>query len=191
MAAGLQTRYSEPQRHYHTLEHISYMLNALGSGGPIHELAIWFHDCIYDPVKGGPWNETQSIRVWEEFCDLTNSQAMGILKSPVSTLIEATISHRLPEMLPEGLSSFDVALFLDLDMRILADSPSVYAKYADEIRAEYSHYPAEAYRSGRAELLQNFLSHERIFLGRDTEAMEQRARKNIQSEIDSLLPSGK
>ncbi|KAJ7097623.1 hypothetical protein C8R44DRAFT_643163 [Mycena epipterygia] len=188
MATGLQSRYSEPQRRYHTLEHISYMLGALEPGGPAHEtieLAIWFHDCVYDPVKGGPWNERESIRVWEEFCDSTKSPAM----QPVSALIEATILHQLPAELPEGLTASEVAMFLDLDMRILADSPAAYEKYAQEIRDEYSHYPLEAYRAGRSKVLQSFLSHERIFLRPDTAAMEQRARENIQGEIDKLLRS--
>ncbi|KAF7369191.1 hypothetical protein MVEN_00246400 [Mycena venus] len=155
MAAQLQTRYSEPQRHYHTLqvEHISYMLKALESSGradEIIELAIWFHDCVYDPVKGGPWNEKESIRVFEEFCDSTKSQKMADLKEAVSTLIEATVLHRLPEVLPDRLNTSEVAVFLDLDMGILADSSPVYEKYSQQIREEYSHYPAEAYRLGRS-----------------------------------------
>ncbi|KAJ7489191.1 hypothetical protein FB451DRAFT_1390364 [Mycena latifolia] len=190
MAEGLQSRYSEPQRHYHTLEHISYMFNALKPDAPAHEaieLAIWFHDCVYDPVKGGPWNEKESIRVWEEFADSTRSQAMADLKQPVSTLIEATILHQLPDVLPEGLNASEVALFLDLDMGILGESREAYEKYSQEIRQEYSHYSAEAYRAGRAKVLQSFLLHERIFLGRDTEAIEKRARENIQGEINRLM----
>ncbi|KAJ6551207.1 hypothetical protein B0H19DRAFT_1263892 [Mycena capillaripes] len=189
MAAGLQARYSEPQRHYHTLEHISYMLKSLESSGQRNEtieLAIWFHDCVYDPVKGGPWNERESIRVWEEFSDSTGSKAMANLKESVSALIEATILHRLPESLPERLSTSEVAVFLDLDMGILADSPAIYEKYSQQIREEYSHYPAEVYRLGRSNVLRGFLLHDRIFFGANTEMIEQRARENIQSEINRL-----
>lgn len=108
------------------------------------------------------------------------------LKESVSALIAATISHRLPEVFPERLNASEIAAFLDLDMGILADSPSVYEKYSQQIREEYSHYPTEAYRLGRSKVLQGFLLHERIFLGPDTEAMEQKARENIQSEINRL-----
>jgi predicted metal-dependent HD superfamily phosphohydrolase len=108
------------------------------------------------------------------------------LKESVSALIAATISHRLPEVFPERLNASEIAAFLDLDMGILADSPSVYEKYSQQISEEYSHYPTEAYRLGRSKVLQGFLLHERIFLGPDTEAMEQKARENIQSEINRL-----
>ncbi|KAJ6482489.1 hypothetical protein C8R45DRAFT_1001630 [Mycena sanguinolenta] len=189
MAVELQTRYCESQRRYHTLEHISYMLRALESTGQQNKtiaLAVWFHDCVYDPVKGGPWNERESIRIFEEFADSTRSQRMTDLKEPVSALIEATILHRLPEVLPTRLDAAEVAVFLDLDMSILADSPRAYEKYAQQIREEYSHVSEEAYRMGRSKVLQSFLLHERIFLGPETEVMEQRARENIQDEIDRL-----
>ncbi|KAJ7251114.1 hypothetical protein B0H12DRAFT_1119640 [Mycena haematopus] len=189
MAAELQTRYSEPQRHYHTLEHISYMLKALEQSGRGNEtivLAIWFHDCVYDPTKGSPWNERESIRIFEKFADSTKSQTIAELKESVSALIEATILHRLQEVLPKGLDASQVAVFLDLDMSILADSPPVYEKYAQQIREEYSQYSAEDYCLGRSKVLRSFLLHERIFLSPETEAMERRARENIEGEINRL-----
>ncbi|KAJ7041016.1 hypothetical protein C8F04DRAFT_1253517 [Mycena alexandri] len=189
MAAQLQTYYSEPQRHYHTLAHITYMLKAFDASGRKEnaiELAIWFHDCVYDPLKGSPWNERQSIQVWEEFCDSIKPKAMTDLKEPVSVLIEATILHRLPDTLPEGLTVSQVAVFLDLDMSILADSPSAYETYSQQIRQEYLHFPDKEYRLGRSKVLQSFLLHDRIFLGEETEAMEERARVNIQGELSRL-----
>ncbi|KAJ6618175.1 hypothetical protein B0H10DRAFT_2434086 [Mycena sp. CBHHK59/15] len=166
VAASLQPRYSEPQRHYHTLEHVSHMLAGLDvqpdlQNSKIIELAIWFHDCVYDPVKGSPWNERESIRVWEEFADSTQSQALSCLKNSVTALIEATISHRLPKELPGPLTASDAAAFLDLDMAILADPPEAYEKYAQDIRKEYSHFPSDVYRTGRSKVLESFLSRER------------------------------
>jgi predicted metal-dependent HD superfamily phosphohydrolase len=88
-AAALVASYSEPQRHYHTPNHISHMLEQLAKSPlpstPSHghaesqscspqrqwndilHFAIWFHDVIYDPIKGAPFNENASIATWEDF----------------------------------------------------------------------------------------------------------------------------
>ncbi|KAF7324652.1 hypothetical protein MKEN_00506700 [Mycena kentingensis (nom. inval.)] len=188
-AALLQTSYSEPQRHYHTLEHIQFMLDAFTSTTPVRpiiELAIWFHDYVYDPAKGGPWNERESIRVWEQFVEDSKSEGMMRIKEPVSALIEATISHNLPKTLPSSLSRADAAHFLDLDMGILAADSFSYDKYAQGIRKEYSLYNDVDYCAGRTKVLHNFLSRDRIFLAENTEELERRARENIRNEIERL-----
>ncbi|KAJ7312863.1 hypothetical protein DFH08DRAFT_434036 [Mycena albidolilacea] len=112
---------------------------------------------------------------------------MADLKEFVSTLIESTISHRLPDVLPERLSASEVAILLDLDMSILAESPAVYEIYLRQIREEYLHYSAESYRLGRPKVLQGFLLHEHIFLDPETEGMEQRAGDKIEGEINRLM----
>src|SRR5262245_46333889 len=51
----LQARYAEPQRHYHTLEHIAALLTDLASCCDLTQdpaalqLAAYFHDVIYEP----------------------------------------------------------------------------------------------------------------------------------------------
>src|ERR1700727_965137 len=55
----LRAAYTEPWRHYHTLEHVGACLEALDSAlegsGVLEsvkenvELALWFHDVVYDP----------------------------------------------------------------------------------------------------------------------------------------------
>lgn len=73
MGEDLHTRYTEPQRHYHTLLHLDAMLASLDARAAgvddkiAIELATWFHDCVYDPVRGAPYNENESIVVWERF----------------------------------------------------------------------------------------------------------------------------
>ncbi|KAF7303849.1 hypothetical protein MIND_00614800 [Mycena indigotica] len=190
MAANLQTRYSEPQRAYHTIEHVSFMLSALKTESTpprgIIELAIWFHDCVYSPIKGSPWNEHESIHVWEEFVAETKSDEMIKLRAAVTSLIEATIDHAIPSSLPSPLETADVALLLDLDMSILGQPPSDYDRYAQGVRTEYAHYPDEEYRVGRTKVLQTFLARGKIFIGDGKEELETRARMNIQSEINRL-----
>src|SRR4051794_16581976 len=63
--------YKEPQRHYHTTNHIHSMLKCfednitLISNRVAFQLAIFFHDWVYDPTAHD--NELQSIRVFETF----------------------------------------------------------------------------------------------------------------------------
>ena len=73
---NLLTAYSEPQRHYHTLEHVQSMLFSLQNAQShltdeertIIQLAIWFHDYAYDPLaKEYGLNEKQSIERWVKF----------------------------------------------------------------------------------------------------------------------------
>ncbi|MGZ5446167.1 MAG: HD domain-containing protein [Thermoanaerobaculia bacterium] len=52
----LETRYSEPHRHYHTRTHIEHMLELLPHADETVVAAVWFHDAIYD----GYQNEERS-----------------------------------------------------------------------------------------------------------------------------------
>ena len=52
---ALLTAYSEKHRHYHTTRHIDHCLSELDSASSLArdpaevEIALWFHDAIYDP----------------------------------------------------------------------------------------------------------------------------------------------
>ena len=60
----LAARYAEPHRHYHTLDHIRAVLEIVDRIGATArnpaalELAVWFHDVVYDTHAGD--NEEQS-----------------------------------------------------------------------------------------------------------------------------------
>jgi predicted metal-dependent HD superfamily phosphohydrolase len=57
----------------------------------------------------------------------------------------------------------DLALFLDLDLSVLAADRAIYAAYARAIRSEYAVYPDEVYRPGRRRVLDQFLARSRIY----------------------------
>ena len=57
----LEEKYAEPHRHYHNLNHIGFLLRKFDETGEKSEeieMAIWYHDAIYDPKAGD--NEAQS-----------------------------------------------------------------------------------------------------------------------------------
>lgn len=92
--------------------------------------------------------------------------------------------------MPFSLCLATVQLFLNLDISILASSPTDYNCYATAIRAEYSHVSRESYREGRAKVLQTFLAREKLFTGGEDlaggDVKEQQARRNLRAEIEQL-----
>ncbi|RZL07150.1 MAG: hypothetical protein EOO62_17560, partial [Hymenobacter sp.] len=50
--ARLAAAYDAPERHYHTLQHLENLLNRVGEHAlqdpVVVELAIWFHDAVYN-----------------------------------------------------------------------------------------------------------------------------------------------
>lgn len=179
--------YSEPQRYYHTTEHIRAMCSLLESvpavlvqDRPTVLMAIFFHDIVYDPKASGGDNELQSILAWEEF-----TRDLGIstqFKENVSSLIRATIKHAIPD--PPAPS--DLSLFLDLDLEVLGREQGAYAAYASNIRQEYVHYPLEAYCQGRTKVLEHLSKGEVYFTDYWRSHLADKARENMQWEMRIL-----
>ncbi len=173
-------KYSEPARHYHDARHVLACFKTLDSyPGKIGnnnalELAIWFHDAIYDPRASD--NEAQSAAYFRhEF----QAFASGIEK--VERLILAT-RHGKSEP-----ASSDEALLVDIDLGILGVAPARYRLYAEDIRKEYAHVPEEQYRQGRSQVLKSFLALDNIYHTRHfRKLLELQARENLLQELEDL-----
>jgi predicted metal-dependent HD superfamily phosphohydrolase len=172
----LEKRYSEPHRQYHNLSHVDAMLALLDlpQGNPAMELAIWFHDAVYDPRAGD--NEERSARLFQKSLggSLDATKATDVVR-----LILAT-DHSKP---PRG--SLDESLIRDVDLSILSADPADYLAYSAAIRDEYSHVPDQEYIIGRQAVLMKFLSS-RIYQTETFSVFEGAARRNIESEINRL-----
>ena len=83
-------------------------------------------------------------------------------------------------------------MLLDADLAILGAAPQRYARYAADIRKEYSWVPEADYRAGRAAVLERFLASPRIY---QTPLMfdegEQSARANLRAELAELRSTSK
>jgi predicted metal-dependent HD superfamily phosphohydrolase len=173
----LANLYAEDHRKYHNMLHIDRMLGWLDAAGERNdsvELAIWFHDAVYDPFGGD--NEAKSARY---FTAHFGSSVSPSLKEDVERLISATDSTR-PRSGRE-----DENLIIDIDLSILGASPADYADYRDAIRCEYSAVPEVKFTAGRGSILRRFLS-QRIYSTAFFEHLERQARANIQDELASL-----
>jgi predicted metal-dependent HD superfamily phosphohydrolase len=175
--------YSERQRHYHTLQHLRECLlhfeaaSSLAQRPAEVELALWFHDAVYDPQ--GSDNEERSAQ-WARDSVLAAGCAAAVADR-VHALVMATKAHEGPADDP------DAALLLDVDLAILGSSAARFDEYERQIRAEYAHVPDEAFRERRAGVLGGFLQRPRIYLTPVFhDALEARARENLARSLSPL-----
>lgn len=178
----LLTAYSEPHRHYHTLQHLAECLGHFESSiscaikpGEI-EIALWFHDAIYD-LQGK--NNEQLSADWAAET-LTASGASGPLCQRVTELILATRHDVLP-------IDCDQQLLVDIDLAILGALPPRFAEYNEQVREEYAWVPEIVYRMKRKEVLAGFLARPFIYsTDHFRELCERQARLNLQDAITAL-----
>lgn len=179
----LERAYRGPGRFYHTLDHIQAMLAWVervkdeASDLPALRLAVWFHDCVYDPRASD--NEERSALYAEQA--LASLALSNELIQKVSRLILCTKTHEVDAAWRDG------QLLLDADLAVLGSPPRMYDAYAQAIRQEYSHVPARVYASARRQILYAFLRRPRIYLTETMYAdLEQQARENLNREIAAL-----
>jgi len=168
-------RYREKHRHYHTLQHLDECLRHLDDVAPlaIHapeiELALWFHDAVYDSHKQD--NEELSA-AWAR----SNAAAAALPSEScdrIYDLIQVTGSHSLPK-------TTDEALLIDIDLSILGASPDRFEEYEQGIRNEYSWVPRLIFAAKRRSILERFLQRETIFHTQYfIERYERQARMNL------------
>lgn len=175
--------YSEPNRHYHNLSHISRLLDLtqqyqhLLADPDTLSFAVFFHDLIYDVHRTD--NEALSAAAAIRF--LHCIRYPEALMQKAATFINATKSHINDTANP------DLDFFLDIDLSILGEHPHTYQLYTTQIRREYAVYPYETYNTGRKQVLQHLLSLPAIYKTAPfLQTHESQARINIQTELSTL-----
>ncbi|MEY8688494.1 MAG: N-methyl-D-aspartate receptor NMDAR2C subunit [Leptothrix sp. (in: b-proteobacteria)] len=175
----LLAAYGEPHRHYHGLQHLEECIARLDES--IHlaarpgevEMALWFHDAIYD--LQGKDNERRSAD-WA--CrELAACGAAEPVIRRIDNLIMATCHAAVP-------LDPDQQLLVDIDLAILGAPPARFAEYNRQIMAEYAWVPDALYRSKRREVLHGFLSRPFIYsTGHFRARLERQARANLLGAI--------
>jgi predicted metal-dependent HD superfamily phosphohydrolase len=173
--AQLMTAYAEPQRHYHTQQHLGECLSAFDDVRALAEhpdeveLALWFHDAIYD-VKGHE-NE-QCSADWARDA-LRAAGVLGESAQHVHDLVMTTRHTAVP-------SGHDEQLLVDIDLSILGAERTRFDEYEQQIRKEYAYVPGFLFRRKRREILKGFLDRPAIYSTRHFhDALEARARDNL------------
>jgi predicted metal-dependent HD superfamily phosphohydrolase len=184
-AAGgyLLGRWSEPQRQYHTVTHLSAVLEvvdryaALAPHPERVRLAAWMHDAVYDPRALGDANERDSAEFAEGL--LASLGVSDEVAAEVARLVGLTAGHAT------GDDDADGELLCDADLAVLAGDEQAYAHYTAAIRREYAHVPDDAFQAGRAQVLKALLELPSIYrLEPLRTAWEARARANLTRELN-------
>lgn len=181
----IEGRYSEKQRHYHTLRHLEEMFQHFDkyfkklNQPELVVLAIFFHDIIYDPKAND--NEEESAEVFSQF-----SKEAGNLEADKTDAVMKWILQTKSHSVKEN-SDKDLQFFLDMDMAVLGRPSEGYKKYADQIREEYIHIPDPEYKKRRSAVLRGFCQRQRIFATDEFHEMyHDIAIQNLKTEILSL-----
>jgi len=178
----LLARYSEPGRAYHTCQHLEECFSQFSAARALArhpgevQLALWFHDSIYDTRSST--NESESAD-WA--CRvLQTGGAVPRMRVRVRKLILAT-RHA------GSLDCDDARLTVDIDLAILGAGQERFAEYEQQVRAEYAWVPEPLFRSTRAKILGEFLARPAIY---STETFRTRfescARENLSRAIAAL-----
>ncbi|MEV6481437.1 hypothetical protein [Streptomyces sp. NPDC051576] len=184
-AENLLVRWQEPQRHYHTLTHLTAILDHVdvlekhAADPDVVRLAAWFHDAVYHPDRSE--NEERSARLAERA--LAEAGVPEDKTAEVARLVRLTVTHAPAD------DDRDGQVLCDADLAILAAPPSAYAAYTAAVREEYAFVPNEAFREGRSAILRQLLDLPRLFRTPYGAAeWEATARYNLRGELEMLSP---
>ncbi|MCI3931450.1 HD domain-containing protein [Streptomyces sp. AN091965] len=182
-ADNLLARWAEPHRRYHTITHLTAVLDHIDTleqhadAPHLVRLAAWFHDAVYAPDRSE--NEERSARLAERAlpeAGLTDEDT-----AHVARLVRLTVTHDPAE------GDRDGEVLCDADLAVLAAPPDAYAAYAAAVREEYAFVPDEAFRQGRADVLRQLLALPRLFRTPHGAARwEAPARENLSAELALL-----
>jgi predicted metal-dependent HD superfamily phosphohydrolase len=174
--------YSEPHRKYHTTQHLFECfeqfskVRALADHPEEVELALWFHDAIYDVRRHD--NETRSAQ-WAKRMVLESGLG-EIVAQRVYDLVMVTQHDAVP-------IDRDAKILVDIDLSILGTTPERFEAYEQHIREEYAWVPELEFRLKRLQILEAFKMRSQIF---NTEYFQDHyevlARQNLCCSIQSL-----
>jgi predicted metal-dependent HD superfamily phosphohydrolase len=190
-AAGLDliARYEEPHRRYHTVRHLTEVLDVIDELADEADdldavcLAAWFHDAVYESGAGHADSDVSN----EEASALLAELVLAKLGIPAPRIAEAARLVRLTENHAADPADRNASVLFDADLAILAAEPERYAQYAQAVREEYSEISEDLFRPGRAQVLGALLEAPALYRTPAAHAhFESRARANVTAEIARL-----
>jgi predicted metal-dependent HD superfamily phosphohydrolase len=163
--------YSEPQRHYHTTQHLFECLNLFKEYNDSNKtgvqerlkisLALCYHDVVYKPLNKN--NERKSSEYFTEHFQNTilplcfdHTVVLAWIKfcKGVKTLIRKSDHKTEPRTLSEKITR-------DIDLAIIGADPDRYVEYERQVREEYFHIPYSRFIDARADALRKLFKSDK------------------------------
>jgi predicted metal-dependent HD superfamily phosphohydrolase len=189
--ADLDRRHREPGRFYHTWEHVADCLAGLDAVPGLCdrpeavELALWFHDAVYDPRAAD--NEARSAELLLEAAERLGIGADLAEGSAGLVLATAHLARPGGAHWQGSLADRDAAAIRDIDLAILGAPPARFDAYEAAVRREYGFLSDSEWRAGRSRVLRAFLDRPRIYLtGTFHDRLERQARANLAAGLERL-----
>ena len=188
----VQHRYMEPHRFYHNLIHVAKMFETAKLNNiPLsieQELAIWYHDVIYQVKRGEFSNEELSARYAIEkiFHYCANAHIENYKRDEriekVATIIRDT-ENEIPTI-------EESKVVIDLDLWGLGTYE--YQKNSILIEKEFTTVMTiDEFKSGRKKWLQLFLARDTIFVSKyANDTLEYNAVEQLSNDLDKLIEEG-
>ena len=174
--------YSSPDRSYHNLAHIQDCLflfdqtRFLATHPEEVELAIWFHDAVYDTRRSD--NEQKSAE-WAEAV----IQKAGLSRGIAERVASSILATRHQEQVTDAAAQ----LLVDVDLSILGRDPTIFWQYEENIRREYAWVPEDVFRRERGKILRGFLNRQYLYYHKEyRERFERRALANLEQAVARL-----
>lgn len=186
LGGDLITRWSEPHRRYHTLDHLRAVLDAIdeledhADDPTVVRLAAWFHDAVY---AGRPGEDEQASAKLA-------AATLPAASVPAERIAEVVRLVRLTAQHNPSADDANGSVLCDADLAVLAGSPDEYAQYAAAVRQEYAHVSERDFHRGRAAALRRLLARDPLYRTPTAAARwEAAARHNLTTELALLSVS--
>jgi predicted metal-dependent HD superfamily phosphohydrolase len=177
--------YSEAHRRYHTPEHIEHCLTQFDMAADLMddpdavEMALWFHDVIYDVPTAR--NEARSA---EFFSELTHDRIGPEFGRSICDMILITAHQEMPRRK-------DDKYIVDVDLSSFGLPWEEFKRDSENVRSEFACRTDAEFYSAHIKFMRSLVKRPRFFAtGFFREKYEKSARGNIERLIAELNEAG-
>lgn len=169
----LYAAWSAPARRYHDVEHLGECLRELdGVGGaPVAELALWYHDLVYEP-GASDCEERSALAL------VADGHLPARVMAEAADLVRATAHGRV--------SSAGAELVVDIDLAILGRDTLRFMDYEYGVEEEFAFVPTAEFLRARGRFLASLLARPHIF---QTAHFRAKYEQSARGQIAALLRS--